>query len=82
MSRRPHLCSPVLSFFAGLEWSLHASHLLLTRHEGRYHIGCVASLAEERKSDVRSVVDCGLYRFQHREGNKPMYISDARLQSL
>jgi hypothetical protein len=48
-----------------------ASHLLLTKLEEQCRTEYGKSLAGERMSGARNVVDCAQYRSQHHEGNKP-----------
>lgn len=71
MSRPQCLCSLVLSFGEDPGSSLHASRLLWTRRVGQYRTMCGRSPAATRRSDERSVVDCGRYRSRHRVGSKP-----------
>jgi hypothetical protein len=60
--------------FSSREWSLRASHLLLTKLGEQYRKGCGKNLAGGRTSGAHSEAGCVQCKFQRRGGNKPMII--------
>lgn len=67
--------SPPLSVSSGHESSLHASRLLVTTPAVQRRIMYVRSLAEGRKSGVRSVVGFGQCKPRRRVGSTPSHVS-------
>lgn len=63
--------SPTRFVFEDREWSLHASHLLLTTLVEQYRKVCGMNPVEERMSGGRSAAGYVQYRFLHHEGSKP-----------
>lgn len=82
MSRQPRPYSQVLSFFAGLGWSLHVSRLLATRHAMLFRTRCETSLAVRRRNGGHNVADYGLCRSRHREESMPIDVSFGRVDGL